>query len=1040
MKGLTGKAVEALALKMGIGPSDRGWVTVDVGATLLGISPTVARDFFKVVPEVARMLENGDLRNWAEIGRRIAQQSGDEASDFFRDSVETLKILPESLRATLVALCAKQMVLSPATALSTFRDAPRLAKSFGDERAAGRLFRIAVEVAHRSVRHSSEVLAAAPIALNVLREMDGAAVDEAIDSTLTLAESFAQRTGATAAEFLAAVGEGVRPNSRPSSNTDVGPGQLTSLIIDLCRQTTAYLERGGATALQYFRSARAVIEVGGPVSYDRWNLVARKVADEGNAVVYDFLKMTPKVLATIAATRRRQTGETILAVLQLVEELAGLNVYVALECFKSSPRALAGATLDQFQEWAREGAQLYRADRRRAQAYYALESKSSQDALRGAHDGIALETVSHLLRLYVEGLTGRELVIAPFGTIPEESRIIDGQTIQLPAVIDEFGSPDDDFRLYKVLAAHAAGQIEFGTRAVATPSIQAALNEIEAHFEAREVERLKAETTSSEYVLYSNREHLGGSTRRPLEPAAREQADYVKVLTRFDKPALATRIFTTLENGRIDWLLRQTYRGIRRDLDFVRGRLIDRRPAIAELTVEQAIYEILFQITLCGGVIDENARRAYAGVIGSFEQIVANYLRRDDPTVGDTLLATFRVYELLESNSSPQPADPADSTDLDQSDQQETELDQNKDRRGDSDQQQASAQTPRKSDIFNQWSQAIEESAQSESELLNELMNGETGEQELQEGDEVFFYDEWDRDLGDHRTRWCRVIQRTNRRGSPDFVDQVRARYAGLISSIRHQFQMLRPESLRRIKGEIDGEEFDLQAVIDYHVDRRTNGRPSDRLYIRRIRRERDVAVSFLLDMSSSTARTISRHPNLPYTKPGQKIIDIEKQGLVLMSEALEAVGDSYSISGFSSEGRRNVRYFVMKRFDERYDHEVERRIGGITYHNNTRLGAAVRHATAALETQEARTRLLIILSDGRPYDHDYGDSRYAREDTRVALRQARLSGVTPFCITIDRDSEAELKDLYGEVGYTIIDDIASLPERLPGIYRRLTT
>ncbi|MEY4167912.1 MAG: hypothetical protein RIR52_1736, partial [Acidobacteriota bacterium] len=633
------------------------------------------------------------------------------------------------------------------------------------------------------------------------------------------------------------------------------------------------------------------------------------------------------------------------------------------------------------------------------------------------------------------GLTGREMVIAPFGSIPEESRINDGQTIQLPAVIAEFDSPEDDFRLYKVLAAHAAGQVEFGTREVGTPGIRAALAEVETHFEALERQRLAAETGNSEYVQYSNVEHLGLSTRRPLDPSAFTAADYRTVLSRFGNPALATRIFTTLENGRIDWRLRQTYRGIRRDLDFVRGRLIERRPAIAELTIEQAVYEMLFQIALCGGVIDETARRAYAGIIYQFEQIVAGYLRRDDATVGETLMAAFRVYELLESNSSPQSAEdePGDR-------QEEAERKDDDDRQGDSDQPQASAQKPKKSDVFNQWSQAVEETAPGDSELLNELMNAETSEQELQEGDEVFFYDEWDRDLGDHRSRWCRVIQRVNRRGSPEFVDQVRARYSGLISSIRHQFQMLRPESLRRIKGEVDGEEFDLQAVIDHHVDRRTTGRPSDRLYIRRIRRERDVAVSFLLDMSSSTARTISRHPNLPYTKPGQKIIDIEKQGLVLMCEALEAVGDAYSISGFSSEGRRNVRYFVIKRFDDKYDHEVERRIGGVTYHNNTRLGAAIRHAAAALEAQEARTRLLIILSDGRPYDHDYGDSRYAREDTRVALRQARINGVTPFCITIDRDSEAELKDLYGEVGYTIIDDVINLPERLPAIYRRLTT
>jgi nitric oxide reductase NorD protein len=161
---------------------------------------------------------------------------------------------------------------------------------------------------------------------------------------------------------------------------------------------------------------------------------------------------------------------------------------------------------------------------------------------------------------------------------------------------------------------------------------------------------------------------------------------------------------------------------------------------------------------------------------------------------------------------------------------------------------------------------------------------------------------------------------------------------------------------------------------------------------------------------------------------------------LVLMSEALEAVGDVYSINGFTSEGRRNVKFYIVKDFDEKYGDEVKRRIGGINYQNNTRLGAAIRHATAKLAKQDARTRLLIVLSDGRPYDHDYGDARYAREDTREALRQAKTEGITPFCITIDRESEAELRDLYGEVGYTIIDDVLSLPERLPGIYRRLTT
>ena len=250
----------------------------------------------------------------------------------------------------------------------------------------------------------------------------------------------------------------------------------------------------------------------------------------------------------------------------------------------------------------------------------------------------------------------------------------------------------------------------------------------------------------------------------------------------------------------------------------------------------------------------------------------------------------------------------------------------------------------------------------------------------------------------------------------------------------------MKPENLTRINREIDGEDYDLNAVIDYIVDKRADGLQSDRLYTKRLRKQRDVAVSILLDQSSSTARTITRNPMQPYTHPGRRIIEIEKEGLVLMSEALEAVGDVYSIYGFTSEGRRNVKFYVVKDFAEKYSADIEKRIGGITFQNNTRLGAAIRHASAKLLKQEARTKLLIILTDGRPYDHDYGDARYAREDVREALTEAKTLAVTPFCITIDRESEAELKDLYGNVGYTIIDDVLSLPERMPNIYRRLTS
>ena len=525
----------------------------------------------------------------------------------------------------------------------------------------------------------------------------------------------------------------------------------------------------------------------------------------------------------------------------------------------------------------------------------------------------------------------------------------------------------------------------------------------------------------------------------PQAKAQRRQApqsdlDFRQLLSLFPIPALARRIFGTLENGRIDRRLRRAYRGLTRDLDLIRDHLRNRRPQIVDLPPALVPFELLFQVTLLGGALDD-AREFYRQVVSELETIVGDYLSNQQTTVADSLMATSRVYMLFQSIA------------MDESEQQvevPDQLDQ-EDENSAAEQMLAERETERQPqrrdarELFNAWN-SESEGEFDELDGSEAWTDGESPEQDLEAGEVAFNYDEWDRELVDHRVSWCRVIEKKVKRGSREFVDDTRERYKGVVSSIRHQFQLMKPENLARITNELDGEDYDLNAVVDFFIDRRADGQQSERIYTKRLRRQRDVAVSFLLDQSSSTARTIGRHPLQPYTHPGRRIIEIEKEGLVLMSEALEAVGDVYSINGFTSEGRRNVKFYVLKDFQEHYSDEVMRRIGGITYQNNTRLGAAIRHAAAKLEKQEARTRLLIVLSDGRPYDHDYGDARYAREDTREALRQAKVAGITPFCITIDRESESELRDLYGEIGYTIIDDVMTLPERLPGIYRRLTT
>jgi nitric oxide reductase NorD protein len=1047
------RTIAGLVREIGKLPAERARAALEVSAGLASLSLRVGLEFLRAAVGAALVLEAAELREWGEMGRRLAMADVETGANFFQAGVAELLEVPAGARPLLFQVCARQLPLSTSIATETFRSAPELARAAGDESLLIATYEVALEIARRSARHSADFLAASVAAFAHLEGFDaregvGGKRRLVARAALRLAGAFAERAGGVASDAW---------SNLPAATANLDAEQALTLF----RHTETFLERGGAAALHALIAGGEVLRLA-PQVFTDWAALLHTVAAQGNAPLVSLARHSPLFFRALPAHDARTTNrksELALRVIAATRAVAEVDAEAAISCFRSAPAALRATSLEQFEQWAREGLALKRTDARARRSYYALETRQSNAALVGSGSmGLSLEAVAATLRLYVEGLTGRAVEVASLAALPDESRIGDGRTIHLPASVAEFADDERNFRLYKVLAAHAAGQIEFGTHARAGSEtdttgatfLRAAFASIAQLYAEENADALDAfaldgyinDPAQSEAALAPEEEARRARARRRRMP---KDADYRAVLALFPMPVLAARIFGTLENGRIDRRLRHTYRGLARDLDLVRAHLRSQRPRIATIPITLVPFELLFQITLCGGALDD-ARSFYGQIVSELETIVADYLNGAEASVADTLMATSRVYTLFQSvtpQATEQEEQQAETSDEGGSGA-ESQLDNsNKREPNDPDAQPQNSQPPNDArELFNAWAK----SNSSEQEAAEQLFGAErwtqsqSPEQELEPGEVAYSYDEWDRELADTRVNWCRVVEKRVRRGDRTFVELTRTRYRGVISSIKHQFQMMRPESLTRIKNELDGDDYDLDAVINYVADRRADGRQSERLYTKRLRRERDVAVSFLLDQSSSTARTIGRHPLQPYTHPGRRIIEIEKEGLVLMSEALEAVGDAYAIYGFTSEGRRNVKFYVVKDFDERHSEEIERRIGGINYQHNTRLGAAVRHAAARLRTQEARTRLLIVLSDGRPYDHDYGDARYAREDTREALRQARVSGITPFCITIDRDSEAELKDLYGEVGYTIIDDVLSLPERMPAIYRRLTT
>ncbi|MBW1749570.1 MAG: VWA domain-containing protein [Deltaproteobacteria bacterium] len=285
-------------------------------------------------------------------------------------------------------------------------------------------------------------------------------------------------------------------------------------------------------------------------------------------------------------------------------------------------------------------------------------------------------------------------------------------------------------------------------------------------------------------------------------------------------------------------------------------------------------------------------------------------------------------------------------------------------------------------------------------------------------------YDEWDFRRSGFRKNWCIVTEKEIPVTRSTFIRNTLDAYHGQIIRLRHQFEMMRTRE-RFVRRQRDGDDIDLDALVESLADTVAGHPPSDRLFIRLKRDERDIAALFLVDMSNSTRGWV-----------GKAI----KESLVLICEAMETLGDRYGIYGFSGMRRLRCEIFPIKNIDQSYNDEVRERIGSIAPREYTRMAPAIRHMTSILKDVDAKVRLLITLSDGKPEDYDEYKGEYAIEDTRHALIEAKIAGIHPFCITIDQHAHEYMAHMYGEVNYIFINDVSKLPARMPEIYRVLTS
>jgi hypothetical protein len=320
-------------------------------------------------------------------------------------------------------------------------------------------------------------------------------------------------------------------------------------------------------------------------------------------------------------------------------------------------------------------------------------------------------------------------------------------------------------------------------------------------------------------------------------------------------------------------------------------------------------------------------------------------------------------------------------------------------------------------------------------------------------------YAEWDHQIQLERPAWVTVQERHAKPGDPAVVDAIVAEHRRLIGRMKYLLDAMQPQGVQRIRKLEDGDDIDLNAALASMVELRMGQQPDPRIMMRSVRKVRDISVLVLVDLSESTNDLVASPQAAPRSgslapggvpsaleRPGgagggqeQTVLELTRQACVLLADAIAKVGDPFAIHGFCSDGRHDVNYWRFKDFHQPYNDLAKARIAGMTGQLSTRMGAAIRHAAAALKAQRSAKKLLLVITDGEPADVDVRDPQYLRHDTKKAVEEAGRNGVLTYCMSLDPGADQYVSRIFGARNFMVVDKVERLPEKLPLLYAGLT-
>jgi len=285
--------------------------------------------------------------------------------------------------------------------------------------------------------------------------------------------------------------------------------------------------------------------------------------------------------------------------------------------------------------------------------------------------------------------------------------------------------------------------------------------------------------------------------------------------------------------------------------------------------------------------------------------------------------------------------------------------------------------------------------------------------------------DEWDYRKNDYLINYVRIKPQVTLNVIPIELPK---RLKKIVKKIQAQLDLL---AIDRVKNDRlpYGDEINLDTWIDY-IGHQNRSMHHQNFYTTYEKKTRDISTLILADVSLSTEGGITQDV---------RIIDVIKDGIMVFSEALQRLNDRFAIYSFSSLQNKKVYFNIIKNFKDRYTPLIRGRIDSMQPYYYTRLGSAIRESSKILQKQQTSSRLLLIISDGKPNDEDRYDGRYGIEDTKKAIQEVRTNGITPFCITVDLEAKEYLEYLFGKNGFAVVRDGLKLPKIIPEVYMNLT-